>query len=227
LVVIFGGSKHLIFGIQQKFRAGLIMNKWLVTASIALAFTATFAQAAGNADEGKSKSAVCAGCHGADGNSGINPLWPKLAGQHPQYIEKQLKAFKDGERSDPLMSPMALPLSQQDMADLAAYFSSQSKKIGTAAAAAVAAGEQVYRAGNAETGVVACMACHGPAGSGNPLAGFPTLNGQNAAYVVKALKDFRSGTRKNDYNKMMQDVVVRMTDQEMEAVAQYIQGLSQ
>jgi cytochrome c553 len=202
------------------------MNKWLLTASIALAFTVNFAQAAGNADEGKTKSAVCAGCHAADGNSGLNPLWPKLAGQHPQYIEKQLKDFKAGDRSDPLMSPMAQPLSEQDMADLAAYFSSQTKKIGTAAADLAAKGEQIYRAGNAKTGVAACMACHGPAGSGNPLAVFPALNGQNAAYVEKALKDFRSGARTNDNAKMMQGVVARMTEAEMAAVAQYIQGLS-
>ncbi len=202
------------------------MNKWLVTTSIALAFTVNFAQAAGNADEGKTKSAVCAGCHAADGNSGLNPLWPKLAGQHPQYIEKQLKDFKAGNRSDPLMSPMAMPLSEQDMADLAAYFSSQTKKIGTAAADQVTKGEQLYRAGNPATGVAACMACHGPAGSGNPQAVFPALNGQNAAYVEKALKDFRSGARTNDNANMMQGVVARMTDAEIAAVAQYIQGLS-
>jgi cytochrome c553 len=226
LAIIACASKYLIPDIQQNHRAGLIMNKWFVTASIALAFTVNFAQAAGNADEGKSKSAVCAGCHGADGNSGINPLWPKLAGQHPQYIEQQLKDFKAGKRSDPLMSPMVLPLSEQDMADLAAYFSSQTKKVGTAAVDAVDAGEQIYRAGNAETGVAACMACHGPAGSGNPLANFPALNGQGAEYVVKALKDFRAGTRTNSNAVMMQGVVARMTDEEMEAVAQYIQGLS-
>jgi cytochrome c553 len=202
------------------------MNKWLVTASIALAFTTNFAQAAGNADEGKAKSAVCAGCHGADGNSGINPLWPKLAGQHPQYIEKQLKDFQAGNRSDPLMSPMAKPLSAQDIANLAAYFSSQSKKSGTAAADAVEKGGKIFRAGNPATGVVACMACHGPTGSGNPLALFPALNGQNAAYVEKALKDFRSNTRTNDTGKMMQGVAARMTDEEIAAVAQYIQGLS-
>jgi cytochrome c553 len=202
------------------------MNKWLVTASIVFAFSVNAAQAAGNADEGKKNSAVCAGCHGADGNSGINSLWPKLAGQHPQYIEKQLKDFKDGKRSDPLMSPMAMPLTEQGMADLAAYFSSQSKKIGTAKADMVDFGEQIYRAGNAETGVAACMACHGPAGSGNPQALFPQLNGQNAEYVVKALQDFQSGARTNDNAMMMQGVVARMTQEEMEAVAQYIQGLS-
>jgi cytochrome c553 len=201
------------------------MNKWLVTASIALAFTSTFVQAAGNAEQGKTKSAVRAGCHGADGNSGINPLWPKLAGQHPQYIEKQLKDLKAGTRTDPLMSPMAKPLSDQDMADLAAYFSSQSKKIGTADPKLVKKGEQIYRAGNANTGVAACMACHGPTGAGNPLAVFPALNGQNAAYVEKALKDFRAGNRTNDNAGMMQGVVARMTDKEIAAVAQYIQGL--
>ncbi len=202
------------------------MKKWLLTASIALAFTASLVQAAGNADEGKTKSAVCAGCHAADGNSGLNPLWPKLAGQHPQYIEKQLKDFKAGNRTDPLMAPMAMPLSEQDVADLAAYFSSQTKKIGTAAADQVAKGEQLFRAGNPATGVAACMACHGPTGTGNPQALFPALNGQNAAYVEKALKDFRSGARANDTAMMMQGVVARMTDAEIAAVAQYIQGLS-
>jgi cytochrome c553 len=204
------------------------MNKWLVTATIALAFSINFAQAAGNADEGKAKSTVCAGCHGADGNSGINPLWPKLAGQHPQYIEKQLKDFQADKRADPLMSSMAKPLSEQDIANLAAYFSSQTKKIGTAENAEIAAkGEKIFRAGNPATGVVACMACHGPTGAGNPLALFPALNGQNAAYVEKALKDFRSTTRKNDTAKMMQGVAARMTDEEIANVAQYIQGLSQ
>jgi cytochrome c553 len=202
------------------------MNKWLVTASIALAFTTSFAQAAGNVEQGKTKSAVCAGCHGVDGNSGINPLWPKLAGQHPQYIEKQLKDLKAGKnRSDPLMSPMAMPLSDQDMADLAAYFSSQTKKIGAADPKLVKQGEKIYRAGNANTGVAACMACHGPTGAGNPLAVFPALNGQNAAYVEKALLDFQAGNRTNDNAKMMQGVVARMTKDEIKAVAQYIQGL--
>jgi cytochrome c553 len=188
---------------SSKNRAGSIMNKWLVTAIIALVFSSSGVLAAGNAEHGKSISAVCGGCHGADGNSGINPLWPKLAGQHPKYIEKQLKNFYDKERTDPLMSPMAATLSEQDRADLAAYFSSQTRKGGASAADEVSAGEKVYRAGNLVTGVAACMACHGPTGSGNPAASFPSLAGQNAAYVEKALKDFRSGTRSNDTNKMM------------------------
>jgi cytochrome c553 len=202
------------------------MNKWLVTVTIALCVGFNLAHAAGNADEGKKQSAICAGCHGADGNSPINPLWPKIAGQHPGYIEKQIKDFKAGDRSDPTMTPMAMPLTDQQIADLAAYFSSQPKQIGKAAADKVADGEAIYRAGNAETGVVACMACHGPAGSGNPLANFPAIAGQHAAYVEKALKDFRDGNRTNDTSKMMQGVVARMTNDEMAAVAQYIQGLS-
>ena len=203
------------------------MNKWLVTASIALALSVAGVQAAGNADAGKTKSAACAACHGPDGNSPVNPVWPKLAGQHPGYIEKQLLDFKSGDRKDPTMSGMAAPLSEQDMADLAAYFSSQKKQGGSAAEDKVAAGEKLYRGGNPETGVAACMACHGPAGSGNPAANFPALSGQHANYVEKALKDFRSGSRANDMNKMMQGVAERMSDAEVAAVAQYIQGLSQ
>ncbi len=200
------------------------MNKWLVSVSIVLAMTAGAVQAAGDAAAGKTKSVVCLACHGPDGNS-PNPTWPKLAGQHPSYIKKQLGDFKAGARKDNLMSPMALPLSAQDVEDLAAYFSSQKRAPGTAAADKVAMGEKMYRAGNAATGVAACMACHGPTGIGNPGALFPRISGQHATYLEKALKDFRSGTRTNDTGNMMQGVVARMTDTEIAAVAQYIQGL--
>ena len=200
------------------------MNRWLVSVSIVLAVTAGGVQAAGDAEAGKTKSATCMACHGPDGNS-ANPIWPKLAGQHPSYIEKQLTDFKGGARKNDLMSPMAMPLSEQDMQDLAAYFSSQTQSAGTAAADKVALGEKVYRAGNGATGVAACMACHGPAGAGNPGANFPRIAGQHAAYVEKALKDFRSGARTNDNAKMMQGVAMKMTDAEIAAVAQYAQGL--
>ena len=202
------------------------MNKWLLTVSIALAISASGIQAAGNAEVGQTKSVACGACHGPDGNSPVNPIWPKLAGQHPKYIEKQLKDFKSGARSDATMIGMVAPLNEQDMADLAAFFAGNSVKGGTAAADKVAAGEKVYRAGNASTGVAACMACHGPAGTGNPQADFPSLTGQHAAYIEKVLKDFRSGSRANDMNRMMQGVAERMTDAEIAAVAQYIQGLS-
>jgi cytochrome c553 len=184
------------------------------------------AQAAGDAAAGKEKSAVCAACHGADGNS-LSPIWPKLAGQHPFFIEKQLHAFKSGERKDPLMSPMALPLTDQDIQDLAAYFSSQKQTVGQANADQVKLGERIYRAGNPITGAAPCMGCHGPKGLGNPAGGFPRIGGQHAGYTEKALKDFRGMKRTEDdaKTKMMTGVAAKLTDAEITAVTQYMQGL--
>ncbi len=200
------------------------MKKVVWIASLALALTGAV-QAAGDVQAGKAKSAVCAACHGADGNgSSANPLFPKLAGQHPKYIVKQLRDFKAGARKNQTMAPMAAPLSDQDMENLAAYFSSQQHSVGAAAADKVAQGEQIYRAGLAK-GVPPCSGCHGPAGAGNAAAGFPSIGGQNAAYVAKQLKDFRDGARSNDPNSMMRGVVALMNDRDIEAVAQYVQGL--
>lgn len=182
------------------------------------------AHAAGSASAGQGKAAVCAACHGMDGNS-MMPMWPSLAGQHEQYISKQLVEFQSGARKDDTMSPMAMPLSEQDIADLAAWFASQKANVGSANAEKAAAGEKLYRAGDAERGVAACMACHGPSGAGNPGAKFPALNGQHSAYTVKALKDFRDGVRSNDPANMMRDVAGKMTDAQIEAVAEYIAGL--
>ena len=192
--------------------------------SLSAALAATSALAAGDSAAGKAKAAACASCHGADGNS-ANPEWPKLAGQHTQYLTKQLTNFKAGDRKNALMSPMAAPLSEQDMADIAAFFASQTQTSGKADPALVAAGEKLFRGGNATTGVAACMGCHGPNGMGNPLANFPRLSGQHAAYTVNQLKTFRSGERANDAGKMMQNIAARMTDDEMKAVASYIEGL--
>ena len=200
------------------------MNKWLVSVSIAFAFTVTGVQASGDASSGQTKSATCVACHGPDGNS-PNPIWPKLAGQHPEYILKQLGEFKAGVRKNDLMSPMAAPLSEQDMQDLAAYFSSQTQTPGTAAADKVQLGERIYRAGNTSSGVAACMACHGPAGAGNPSANFPRISGQHAAYLEQTLMHFRSGERNNDPAGMMRGDAAAMTDEEIAAVAQYMQGL--
>lgn len=192
--------------------------------SFSAALVALPAGAAGDAAAGKAKAAACASCHGADGNS-ANPEWPKLAGQHDKYLAKQLANFKAGERSNPMMSPMAAPLSDQDMADIAAYFAGQTQNGGKADPALVDAGEKLYRGGNATSGVAACMACHGPNGMGNPQANFPRLSGQHAAYTVNQLKAFRAGQRTNDAGKMMQNIAARMTDDEMKAVASYIEGL--
>ena len=192
---------------------------------MAVALTSGVTLAAGDVTAGKTKSATCLACHGADGNS-PNEIWPKIAGQHPQYIKNQLMDFKSGARSDPLMSAQAAALSEQDMEDLAAYFSSQAIKPGMAAADQVAAGERLYRGGNVASGVSACTACHGPKGQGNPAAVYPAIAGQHAAYVSKALKDFRAGARgSGDTGKMMRGVGAKMSDADIEAVAQYVQGL--
>jgi cytochrome c553 len=204
------------------------MKKQLTTLFTAFVLSAPFmagsVQAEGDAAAGKAKSATCLACHGADGNS-LNPVWPKLAAQHPAYIRKQLEEFKSGNRKDPLMSAMAAPLSDVDMANLAAYFASQKRTLGTAAPDQVKLGEMIYRAGVASKGVAACASCHGPRGSGNPAANFPNLSGQHAAYVEKALKDFRSGSRTTDPAKMMRDTASSMSDAEISAVSQYVQGL--
>jgi len=180
--------------------------------------------AAGDAAAGKAKSATCAGCHGADGNS-ANTLWPKIAGQHPEYISKQLNDFKGGRRMDPMMAPMAAPLSDQDVADLSAYFSQQTLKPGAAKANLVSMGQKLYRGGDPDRDVSACIACHGPTGKGNPLAGFPAVGGQHADYIAKSLKDFRAGTRKNDAAHMMRDIASRMSEEQINAVASFIAGL--
>ena len=200
------------------------MSKWFVLFSFVLAFATAGVQAAGDVAAGKAKSATCLACHGADGNS-PNPIWPKLAGQHPAYIAKQLADFKAGMRENAMMAPMVAPLSEQDMLNLAAYFGSQTQSVGSAAEDKVALGEKIYRAGNAESGVAACTACHGPTGIGNPAALYPRVSGQHAAYVEQTLKDFRTGARANDAQQMMRGVAAKMTDDEIAAVAQYLQGL--
>lgn len=199
-------------------------SKVLISLLALFAVTGT-SQAAGDADAGQAKAQVCFSCHGVNGNS-VNPIWPNLAGQNEGYIAKQLADFKAGDqRNDPLMMGQVMSLSPQDMADMAAFFAKQKPSAGSADEAMLAKGEQIYRGGNKATGVSACMACHGPTGAGNPAAKYPLLSGQHAAYTVKTLKDFRSGSRKNDPGKMMQNIAARMTDAEIEAVSSYMQGL--
>lgn len=197
-----------------------------LTALVALvALVSTLpAWASGNAAAGKTKSLVCAACHGADGNS-VNPAWPKLAGQGAPYLVKQLEDFKAGRRKNPLMSPMAAHLSHQDMENLAAYFSEQKRAPANTPRADVKPGAQIYRGGDAATGVPACMACHGPAGNGNLLARYPSLWGQHAKYVLAQLQAFAAGTRSNDPNHMMRDIAKAMSPAQMKAVSEYVQGL--
>jgi len=182
------------------------------------------AHADGNAAAGKVRSAACQACHGTDGNS-VNPLWPKLAGQSAGYIVKQLSDFKSGKRKDPIMSGMAASLSKQDMEDIAAYFSSQKTAAGVATAdpAMFKVGERLYRGGDATFGIPACMSCHGPAGHGIPPR-FPHVSGQHAAYTQKQLLAFKNGDRAND-GGIMTRIAFRMSQAQIEAVAQYMEGL--
>ena len=191
-----------------------------------LAFSTAWA-VAGDPDAGKTKSQPCAACHNADGNS-INPIWPKLAGQHAGYLSKQLMEFRkgaEGKRNNPVMYPMAMGLTDQDIHDLAAYFASQKTTEGKASSDLVALGEKIYRGGNLETGVTACVSCHGPHGMGNAAANFPRLSYQHAAYTEQQLKSFKQGTRNNSPNGMMHDIAKRMTDEEIAAVSSYVEGL--
>jgi cytochrome c553 len=167
---------------------------------------------------------VCGACHGTDGNS-TSPAYPSLAGQSPEYLAKQLREFKSGARKNAIMAPNAATLSNEDMLNLAAYYSAQQPKPRLAKdAALVAEGKKIYKGGNAGSGVPACASCHGPAGAGIPVQ-FPRLAAQHAKYVESQLKHFRSGDRANDGGKMMQVIARKMTDHEMKAVAEYISGL--
>jgi cytochrome c553 len=164
-------------------------------------------------------------CHGMDGNS-ANPEWPALAGQHPSYIIKQLKHFKAGERQNALMSPMAMILADQDMEDLAAYFSSQTlKPTDETEPSKLKLGQSIYRAGIASKGVPSCAGCHGPSGHGIAGAAFPRIGGQHAVYAATQLRNYKSGARATDPNSMMRTITSRLTDEEIDAVASYLQGM--
>jgi cytochrome c553 len=200
-------------------------NYLLVTMSLLISMAFAPAQAGGDPEAGKAKSAVCAACHGPDGNS-VNPEWPKLGGQHAGYIIQQLLYFSDGERDNATMKGMAANLSDEDRMDLAAYYASQEVSYGAADPAEVELGERIYRGGNSESGVAPCMGCHGPNGAGNPAANYPALRGQHAKYVENQLHGFAEGNRVNENSiQMMQLIASRMTNKEIRAVASYIQGL--
>ncbi len=184
----------------------------------------TFAASAGDIEAGKAKSAVCAACHGADGNSN-NSAWPSLAGQHASYLYKQLSDYKAGRRNNASMTGMVALLNEDDMKNLAAYYESQQPKSAAFNAELIETGENIYRGGITETGVGACMSCHAPSGKGNGPAGWPALKGQHPEYIVTQLKAFQEGLRANDAGRMMRNAAARMSVQEMEAVAAYIAGI--
>jgi len=167
---------------------------------------------------------VCVACHAIDGNSVISAN-PKLSGQHPEYLYKQLTNFKSGERANAVMSGMAGMLSDADMHAVAEYFSKQTLNLGQAKTnGAGSLGEKIYRSGIQANAVPACASCHGPSGDGLPVK-YPRLGGQHTEYVLNQLRQFRLGARANDEAKVMRTIAAKLTDQEMEAVADYIQGL--
>ena len=167
-------------------------------------------------------TAVCAACHGADGNSGT-PANPKLAQQHPEYLVKQLQEFKSGKRANAVMSGMAATLSDADMKNIAYWLSSKTAKPGFAKdKELVALGERIYRGGIADRQIAACAGCHSPNGAGIP-AQYPRLGGQHADYTAAQLTGFRDGIRKNALQ--MTQVAAKLNDREIKAVSDYIAGL--
>ena len=205
------------------------MNKLLVSLLLTLGVTG-IAQAAGtalvgDAAAGQAKTAVCGACHGPDGNS-MAPNFPKLAGQGDRYLLKQLHEIKDGKRQVLEMTGLLANLNDQDLADIAAYYSSQKSSVGAADPALVAQGEALFRGGNLEKGMPACIGCHSPDGQGLAAAGFPHLGGQHASYIEKQLTDFREGDRTNDGDSMiMRGIAAKMSNKDIKALASYIQGL--
>ena len=181
--------------------------------------------AGGDLRAGEQKSTVCAACHGAKGVS-PNPIWPNLAGQHQAYFVKQIKDFKDGHhRNSPEMTAMVSNLSRQDIDDLAMFYASFPVPSGVTPKRYLQRGELLYRGGDSDKHITACIACHGPNGTGNAQAGFPVLSGQHAEYTVLQLQQFKEGKRCNDLNSIMQDISKRMDPDDMQAVAHYIAGL--
>ncbi len=193
---------------------------------------------AGDADAGAAKAAVCAACHSADGNS-VDPQYPKLAGQHERYTARHLALYKSGERENAIMLGFAAALSPQDMRDIGAFFATKTASPGMADDSLIAegpnegrkfyeVGESLYRHGDAERGVPACAACHGPVGNGNPGPSYPRLAGQHAVYTAAQLKAFRGGAvygTGDNANAVMMGVAKLLTDEEIGSLASYIEGL--
>lgn len=178
-----------------------------------------------NAADMEKKTATCIACHGPKGIS-PNAEWPHLAGQHQQYLVKQLKNMKEGhERESPMMASIINQLTLEDIEALSTYYSQLPLAKGVTAKKFLKRGELIYRGGDFEKHITACIACHGPDGKGNEEAGFPVLSGQQVDYIVQQLKLFKEKKRKNDLNGIMRDISVRMDDDDMQAVAHYIAGL--
>ena len=198
------------------------MKKLLISLIVSVGLMS--AAQAGDAVAGKTKAATCGACHGADGNS-LAPSFPKIAGQGERYLVKQITEIKNGDRQVPEMLGFVMGLSETDIADIAAYYASQTASSGAADAALVEAGKRIFLGGNEATGVPACIACHSADGKGIAAAGFPRVAGQHATYTEKQLMDFYNAKRTNDASNVMRDIASRMHMDEIKAVSSYIQGL--
>jgi cytochrome c553 len=181
------------------------------------------AYSSGDIEAGKSKAILCSACHGQDGNS-INPDWPSLAGQHEKYLTNALTAYKNGTRNNAVMSPLAMSLSEKDIENIAAFYNSLSMSKKDFDLTLAKKGEALYRGGN-KKGVAACIACHGPTGKGNPGAGYPAIAGQHAQYTKLALIEYTNGNRQPIMNDMMQTIALRLSQEEMEALSEYIKAM--
>ncbi|MFT5880389.1 MAG: cytochrome c553 [Moritella sp.] len=211
-------------------------NKWNAMKSLVLSFAMLIglmgtAQAAGDVAAGEVASATCAACHGADGNSPAS-IYPKLAGQNASYIVKQLKDFQlamqtggTKGRNNPTMMGMSAMLTEQNIEDLGAFYAAQTMKPEETPTDVVAAGQLLYRGGDIERGIAACIACHGPRGNGSETAKFPKISGQHADYIKSQLEKFSSQERANDRNGMMHDIAYKMKPADMEIIAKYLGGL--
>ena len=214
------------------------MNKILSSIVVAISVTAApFAMANGDAVRGETLAATCGACHGADGNS-VLATFPKLAGLGEKYIAKQLHDIKNGDRIVVEMTGLLTNLSDQDIADIAAFFNSKTTQLSGAKdikvkvnsgeeISALELGAKLYRGGNAAAGIPACTGCHSPRAQGNGPAGYPHLSGQHSDYIAKQLKDFRAGNRTNDGDaRIMRSVTERMSDAEITALANFVAGLN-
>ena len=197
---------------------------WILAATISGAIASNSALSAGSVETGATKAIVCQACHGANGNS-TNPEWPSLAGIGADYIAEQLKNFKEGKRTNPVMMPNAMTLSADDMADLGAYFDSLVNTGLEADPSYWQAGQKLYRGGDQVRAIPACMACHGPTGRGNEPAKFPALRGQQSVYVMKQLNDYASGARPTGPNGIMQTIAKRLSPEDIRNLASYLQGI--
>jgi cytochrome c553 len=189
----------------------------------------------GSVETGATKAAVCTACHGVNGNS-TNPEWPVLAGQNAAYLREQLSMFKARKRINEIMYPIVAPMSEQDFADVAAYFAAQTPSGLEADPSYWKAGEALYKSGDAARNIPACTACHGPAGQGNPGAGYPALRAQHSVYTVKQLQDYLTQNRYRDpadaaivnhtrNSAMMNTIAARLTPEDIRNLASYLQGL--